>query len=98
MLCGQDAVVQVWTGRDGCPDRLVWQGRRWRVATKPVPWIDRKSWWAQAGRAPAGVGKQLLEQPMWRFRATAEDNGQTLTFDLAQRFEPAAWHVVQVCE
>ncbi len=72
----------VWTDEEGIPLRLIWSGRRFIVSGRPIRWFDRLPWWTTAGRAPAGGAADLLEQPMWQVRATAED-GQILIFDLA---------------
>lgn len=88
-------VATVWTTPAGAPERLIWAGRRFVVAAKPIAWIDRIAWWESPVRVPVGRSAQLVERPMWQVTAKALDNGELLIFDLAVSSD-AQWPITAI--
>jgi hypothetical protein len=90
-----DDCATVWTTPAGAPARFVYRGKRFTVVTRPQFWIDRLPWWTRTGRAPAGGGAGLLEQPMWHVTAATE-GAPPVTFDLAADPDSNYWPVTGV--
>lgn len=77
-------VATVWTTRDGSPEKFVWEGRRYIVVSRPIPWLERVPWWEQPSRtAPGTDDAAVVERRMWQVEAKALDTGEILTLDLA---------------
>jgi hypothetical protein len=68
-LIGAD--VAVWTGESGCPERLVWNGRRYRVSDTPTRLEADTSF----------VTHLPPVEPAWRFQGITE-SGECLVFDV----------------
>lgn len=85
-------LIQVWTTDTGSPDRLVHEGRRWRVTDKPTLWIGRTDWWTIRGLGRPSAAD--LEQEMWSFRAAAAD-GEKRMFDLARDRSTGSWWLIE---
>lgn len=81
MIATTDTVT-VWA-TNGIPDRLVWNGTRYRVTDHPTPLEDDFCWLTHP---PIGIIG-------WRFRGTSDD-GQTRMFDIRQ--EGANWLLARV--
>lgn len=77
-------VATVWSTPGGAPERFVWEGRRYVVVSRPIPWLERVPWWEQpAGTTPRTDGAPVVERRMWQVEARALDTGEILTLDLA---------------
>ncbi|MDR6891607.1 DUF6504 family protein [Falsarthrobacter nasiphocae] len=87
--------ARVWTSAAGAPSRLVWNGRRFVVVSKPIPWMARDAWWETAARAPMGEGAEMVNRPMWQVQARALEDGELLIFDLAVTQGPV-WPVTGI--
>lgn len=85
--------VSVATTPDGVPTSLEWDGRKFDVARKPLPWVDRTPWWSTTARAPRGAGAGLLEHLVYRL--TVRDQAGHLVVVDAARLE-AGWSVSEV--
>ncbi len=85
-------LIQVWATDSGSPDRLFCDGRRWRVSDKPTLWIGRSDWWSIRGLGRPTAAD--LEQEMWSFRATADDDGEKRMFDVARDRAANTWWLV----
>ena len=81
MIATTDTVA-VWL-TDGTPDRLVWNGNRYRVSDHPTPLEDEFYW---VTHPPVGIVG-------WRFQGTAED-GTTRMFDIRQNGD--GWTLVRI--
>ncbi len=66
-------VIEVWTDARGIPERLVWQGHRYRVTDTPTL-LEVDFDYAAMTHPPA-------VPPGWRFQATDED-GTARVFDV----------------
>jgi hypothetical protein len=91
-----DEPAVVWTTAHGVPQRMQWRGREFLVCAKPVPWVDRVPWWQVAERAPAGLGAELLERPMWQVQALSDDGADVVRLDLAVGED--WWRVIRMYE
>ena len=81
-------LVAVWASATGVPQRFEWQGRRFEVCGRPVPWIDRAPWWSRA----AQVGTiQAPEQRMWRVAGMDTTTGEVTKVDLAVEVNESDW-------
>lgn len=77
-LVGAD--VAVWTEESGRPERLVWNGQRYRVSDTPTPL-----------EADTGFVTHLpAVAPTWRFQGTSE-TGETLVFDVGFDLSQHRW-------
>lgn len=85
----------VRTTATGAPERLTWDGRCFVVVARPIPWIDRISWWEHAPRVPVGEAAQVLERQMWQVQIRAQDTGELLIVDLAVT-EGSRWPITAV--
>jgi len=76
--------VAVWFGADARPQRLVWEGRRYRVTDTPTP-LD--------------FDLALITHPPilpgWRFQGTSDD-GDTRVFDVQGDPAGQRWRLVGV--
>ncbi|MCU1513369.1 MAG: hypothetical protein JWO10_459 [Microbacteriaceae bacterium] len=73
-----DAALEVWTDAAGVPQRLVWDGRRYRVTDRPT-YLEIPFDFALMTHPPQSP-------PGWRFQAT-DDDGRSRMFDI--RWAPA---------
>ncbi|MDO5493596.1 MAG: DUF6504 family protein [Nesterenkonia sp.] len=88
-------LATVWTTATGAPERLLWASRRFVVVARPIPWIDRISWWEHSPRVPAGEAAQVLERQMWQVQVRALDTGELLIVDLSVAEGPQ-WPITAV--
>lgn len=81
-LDGQVATVRTTPG--GAPERFVWEGHRYVVVSRPIPWLERVPWWDQPISASSESGSTaVVERRMWQVEARDLDTGEILTLDLA---------------
>ncbi|WP_137802237.1 DUF6504 family protein [Kocuria sp. 2SI] len=88
-------VATVWRTPDGAPTTFMWDGRRFVVRSRPIPWVERIPWWEPADRAPKNTEPLVVERNMWQVQAKALDNGELLIIDLAAADGPL-WSVTAV--
>jgi len=60
-----DVPVDVRFTAAGAPLAIRHDGRVWAVATEPVHWFARDSWWETQRTAPVGVGN-VVDIEHWR--------------------------------
>lgn len=90
------ATATVWTTAHGAPERLIWGGKRFIVVSKPIPWVDRSSWWDHSPRVPAGqTAADVLERQMWQVQIKSLETGEMLIVDLAVS-DTAQWLITAV--
>jgi hypothetical protein len=70
-----DETIDVATDAAGAPLRFEWRGVMHGVTSMPEPWVGRRPWWRESGRAPRGRGLMLLETYQWRVDAVALTGG-----------------------
>jgi len=90
MLLHTREKVALWLDDKGCPDRLVWEGRRYRVNDIPTPLGDpgEFAWHPEITHLPeAWTG--------WRFQAVGED-GVSLVFDVRLDEATQEWELLNV--
>jgi hypothetical protein len=74
LVLAEDAVT-VWVDADGFPERLVWNGARYRVTDPPTPLAD----------LVLGLMHPAANRvDGWRLRAAPEGDGKPLVFDVTQ--------------
>lgn len=77
-----DAPVDVRFTAKGIPLAVRYDGRVWPVVADPVQWYGRRSWWAEALRAPLGSG-DLVSVEHWRVQVRLGSSASALrTFEL----------------
>jgi hypothetical protein len=70
-----DEVIDVLTDAAGEPLRFEWRGVIHGVTGMPEPWVGRRPWWREAGRAPRRRGLMPLETYRWRVDAVCLTGG-----------------------
>lgn len=87
-------VATVWTlGDTGAPSHIIWQDRRLKVISKPIPWFGRRAWWEDTRRAPKGSNAVQLETTMWQVEVQDIATKEIRTLDLHDG--PTGWEVTQ---
>lgn len=99
-----DETVVVTTDAAGAPLRFEWRGTMHGVTSIPEPWVGRRAWWRESGRAPRGRGLVLLETYQWRVDAVALTGGGPEgldpvdgTYDIAFTFD-RGWVLVSASD
>lgn len=70
-----DETIDVVTDAAGAPLRFEWRGVTHGVTSIPEPWVGRRAWWRESGRAPRGRGLMLLETCQWLVDAVSLAGG-----------------------
>lgn len=84
----------VWVDDSGAPQRLLWRGQRFLVSSRPIPWVDRTSWWKEGPRAPLGA-TESLEHHMWQVQVRSVENSEMFLLDI-QASATQQWQVTAV--
>ncbi len=74
--------LTLWVGEDGGPERIVFDGRRYRVTDSPTRLELDMAWVTHLPQIPLA----------WRFQGTDED-GDSVMFDIVQHGEE--WRVLR---
>lgn len=78
-------MITLWFTPSGVPERMVWDGRRFLVTTRPILWLDRTRWWQQIGPVKK-EDSGSIDVPVWRFEITPVDGeSESQLVDVAER-------------
>jgi hypothetical protein len=83
-MIADEPVAVWWNG--GIPDRLVWQGQRWRVSDEPTPLTTSPDF------LPSAMTHAPERTVGWRFQAT-DDAGDAVVLDIVRSEDQ--WAVVR---
>jgi hypothetical protein len=75
--------LTVWVDSQGVPDRMVWEGTRYRVTDTPTPLELDLNAVTHLSILPTG----------WRFQGT-NDEGESLVFDVISVGDAHRWRVL----
>jgi hypothetical protein len=79
------ASLTLWTSERGVPERLVWEGRRYRVTDTPTPLDFEIGLVTHIPAIPTG----------WRLQGT-DEVGDSLVFDIGCFVEDRGWRVLHI--
>lgn len=65
----------------GTPLAVRYDGHVWAVATEPLHWFSRDSWWETQRTAPVGVGN-VVDIEHWRVQVRLSSASALRTFEL----------------
>ncbi|GGG71744.1 hypothetical protein GCM10011374_40590 [Kocuria dechangensis] len=86
--------VDVDCDAEGVPVGVRWRGRAYRVAQEPVRWYERRAWWAEDARLPAGRGVGAVEQQVWRLQVQLSPRAELLTLELVHTLDTGRWRLL----
>jgi hypothetical protein len=86
--------VEVRTTSTGVPLAVVRSGRVWTVGAPPVRWYERRPWWLESPRMPAG-GTARIDIEIWQVqvRPHRPGNAPLVTLELIHHREDGTWQV-----
>ena len=83
------APVDVRFTLDGTPLAIRHDGHVWAVATDPVRWFERESWWETQHRAPTGAA--VVDVTVWRVQVRINGASPLRTMEIRRRPMTEQW-------
>ena len=86
--------VEVHTNAEGIPLSVVRKGQVWTVDVPPVRWYERRPWWQEVPRMPAG-GTTRIDIEVWQVqvRPRRSAGADIVTLELIHHRENGTWQV-----